>query len=107
MAVSLAWCAMLIIKGVAFGDAFTLLNKAACWYWPCVMPKVMGGRVWVSPRLRQLLLLRRRGEGALFHLCFHKLSQYVAVYNVGGLCFRALHILGQLGVIGVNVGFVF
>lgn len=107
MAVSLAWCAMLIIKGVAFGDAFTLLNKAACWYWPCVMPKVMGGRVWFSPHLRLLLLLRGRDEWASFHLCFHKLSQNVAVYNVGSLRLRTLHILGQLGVIGVDVGFVF
>lgn len=107
MAVSLAWCAMLIIKGVAFGDAFTLLNKAACWHWPCVMPQVMGGMVWVSPRLRQLLSLRGRGEWALFHPRFHELSQYVAVYNVGSLCFRTLHILGQLGVIGVDVCFVF
>ena len=107
MAVSLAWYAILIIKGVAFGDALSLLNKAACWHLSCVMPQVMGGRGWVSPRLRQLLLLRRRGEGALFHLCFHEFSQNVAVYNVDSLCFRTLHILGQLGVIGVNGGFVF
>ena len=107
MAVSLARYAILIIKGVAFGAALSLLNKAACWHLSCVMPQVMGGRGWVSPRLRQLLLLRRRGEGALFHLCFHELSQYVAVYNVGGLRFRTLHILGQLGVIGVDVCFVF
>ena len=107
MAVSLARYAILIIKGVAFGAALSLLDKAACWHWPCVMPQVMGGRVWVSPRLRQLLLLRRRGEGALFHLCFHEFSQNVAVYNVDSLCFRTLHILGQLGVIGVDVCFVF
>ena len=70
MAVSLAWYAILIIKGVAFGDAFTLLNKAACWHWPCVMPQVLGGRVWVSPRLRQLLLLRRRGEWGVISSLF-------------------------------------
>ena len=29
MAVSLAWYAILIIKGVAFGEALSLLNKAA------------------------------------------------------------------------------
>ena len=51
MAVSLAWYAILIIKGVAFGDALSLLNEAAYWHLSCVMPQVMGVRGWVLPRL--------------------------------------------------------
>ena len=70
MAVSLARYAILIIKGVAFGAALSLLNKAACWHLSCVVPQVMGGRGWVSPRLRQLLLLRRRGEWGVISSSF-------------------------------------
>ena len=106
MAVSLAWHTLLTIKGVMFWDALSLLARTACRHCLCVAAQVIGV-MWVSPRLRSLLSLRGRDEWALFHLCFHELSQYVAVYNVGGLRFRALHILGQLGVIGVDVCFVF
>ena len=52
MAVSEAWYTLLIVKGVMFGDALSLLARTACWHLSCVMPQVMGGRGWVSPRLR-------------------------------------------------------
>lgn len=106
MAVSLAWHTLLTIKGVMFWDALSLLARTACRHCLCTTGQVIGG-MWVSPRLRQLLSLRGQGEWTLFHLCFHELSQNVAVYNVDSLCFRTLHILGQFGVIGVNGGFVF
>lgn len=49
MAVSLARYAILIIKGVAFGDALSLLNKAACRHCLCVAAQVIGGDVGFAP----------------------------------------------------------
>lgn len=49
MAVSLAWYTLLIIKGVMFWDALSLLVRTACRHCLCATAQVIGGDVGFAP----------------------------------------------------------